>query len=174
MLSHTIAQIFHDIDNELYNRYSYEHEPPQNMYQKLIAFGGTIRPYKNGTDYDVRFGKYEITINPQMFKVCEIINEQPNNIELTPFGLAKIFNAAAMRERWIFEINNVNTIHYYASSVYSYTSHPYCTTEESYFQESTLHDFGTMTLEDMQHIEEFRLAVLQCVEHYKRGTLWNN
>ena len=174
MLPFTINQIFHDIDNEINDHYQYEGSYNRTMYQKLIAFGGTIQPYKNGTDFTVRFGKYEITINPCMFKVCEIINEQPTITELTPHGLSKIFTGSAMRERWIFEINNVNTIHYYASPYFQYTTHPYVLTEEEYFQESTVCDFGEMKLEDMLQLEEFRLAVLKCIEQHKRGTLWNN
>lgn len=176
MLSHTISQIFFDIDNELQLRYQYGDYVERTMYEKLIAIGGSIHPYRStNTDFDVKFDKYEVTINPHTFKVSEIITREVLEVpELTPYGLSKVFTGAAMREKWIFEINNVNTIHYYASQTFQYTKHPYVLTEEEYFQESTLHDFGSMTLEDMQQIEEFRLAILQCVEHYKRGTLWNN
>lgn len=174
MLSHTISQIFFDIDNELHLRYQYGDYVQRTMYEKLIAIGGSIHPYRNNTDFDMKFDKYEVTINPFTFKVSEIINRRDEQELLTPFGLSKVFTGSAMREKWIFEINNTKTIHYYASPYFKYTTHPYVLTEEEYFQESTVHDFGTMTLEDMQQIEEFRLAVLQCVENYKRGKLWNN
>lgn len=175
MLPHTITQIFLDIENDLQERLEYNHPITRTMYEKLIAYDGTIKPYKNGTDYTVRIGKYEITINPYTFKVCEIINE-PSETETasTPFRLAKIYNASAIRDRWIFEINNGNSIHYYATSAYTYTKHPYCITEEDYFQNSTLYDLGSMELDDMLKIEEFRVAVMRCVEQYTRGVLWNN
>lgn len=174
MLSHTISQIFFDIDNELHQRCPYGALYNElSMYEKMVTIGGTIRPYKNGTDFDLQFDKYEVTVNPHTFKVCEIINRQQDEM-LTPFGLAKVYTQPAMREKWIFEINNVNTIHYYASPYFKYTAHPYVLTEEEFFQESTLHDFGEMKLEDMLQIEEFRLAVLKCVDQHKRGTLWNN
>lgn len=162
MMPHTIAQIFQDIQDDLQYKYCYD-DIPITMYNKLRALGVTIHPYKSGDTYDVRIGKYEVHVNPYTFKVAEVLHET-RQTELTMSNIAKIYNASAMREKWIFEINNVNTIHYYVSSYYTYSTAPYCVTEESYFQESTLHDFGNFTLQDLQVIEEFRLAVLECVQ----------
>lgn len=157
MIPHTIKRIFHDL-HELELHANFDHDKMANLVKYNLTSVHQYKQFKS--DFDVRLGKYEIRVTPFTFKVSEILVEKPSShaIDYNASFASVMLQNSQVRDRWIFEINNNKSICYYNEN-YKYQQHSFCTTEEEYFQQSTVEDFGSFTFEDMKYISEF----MQCI-----------